>query len=154
MFHYLFILFFISEKNINLRIGDPPIDVDIKAVLDGQVLRFAERVHDSFAFFLSPNCKHCKSAIHLASILKEEFDVFLIFVGEKEDILVMLEHTGFDMREDVYLIADKRDLIPYNLVQLPVALAYKDNGLQLSFGGSFDIAMLPFLRKHYNRTRR
>jgi len=140
----------LASEPMNVRVGEPPLDVMLEPITGGEAIPMKQTVADTLSFFLSVHCGHCQTAMEtIAEHFVDRFHVIYVFLDPREEVETFLESRDLPAGVAAYLI-DPDVLDPYNIRTLPAVLVYRESKLHFAFHGTITDEKMPFLDRHLN----
>ncbi|MDJ0837810.1 MAG: hypothetical protein QNK37_14940 [Acidobacteriota bacterium] len=130
-----------DSQAIWIPLDSPLVDIPITSLVNGSKTNFNEVGDNGITFIFTPNCEYCKRAYDLVAAISETYNCFVLFSGNRKDVLAFLAEKGETDYGHVFLV-DAKHLTPYNIKIVPAVLGYRDNQLTLAMHGPFTMGSL------------
>ena len=151
---YLFALLLGFQEPMKVSIGDDPLPLQLVSYSTGGEMALSDRVDNTFCFFLLPECSDCMNAMGLITSIQENYDVTLIFVGDKKKVGKYLKTAAYRDVNNVFLVKDDAPMLQHNIKIFPALVAYKGSKLKLATHGPLSMKQMNLIVGHYDKEKK
>ncbi len=146
----LLLLFLWLGDGPPFSLGDPPLQLEIKAIQGGSEISLSERVSNTFTFWVLPECSSCSGTLALATELQKQHDVLIVYVTSQPKKAVSEIQASQIDRETVYTVAPSK-VEPLGFKKLPLVLCYRKDRLHFAGSASFQVSQYDQFVSFYER---